>query len=436
MDDVEAARGDDRPAIGLIARPVHADAVYRTILRARDRGFDVFVTHDGREDTEVVRFAEQLGAHVVAPPEASAPQEALERTLSRVVRTAGHPGIVFQAVSCPRIDYERTMAAYEADGFEVRAVSAEDDQSEVAIGVPAYNAESTIADVVREASAVADLVLVVDDGSDDETAVRAREAGATVVVHPRNRGYGGALKTLFEEAHRRQVEQLVTLDADGQHDPRDVPKLVAAQREHGGAVVIGSRYAIGSTTRVPIIRSVGLGIVNLLTNLSMGRFAPSRWVRDTQSGFRVYDSEALASLVDATDIGDGMWASTDIMYCLDNDGFDFAEVGTTIRYDVDRSSTEGAFSHGFGLVKNILGFLEHTHPLVLVGIPGVLSVAIGLMLATWGVQLLIAGGVSIPLLLAGGLFSVSGIVLLLLAAMFHAFNTHPVFTRQRGLKDD
>ena len=79
-------------------------------------------------------------------------------------------------------------------------------------------------------------VLVIDDGSDDDTADRAKEAGATVIEHEVNSGYGAALKTTFVEAHRLGVDHLVILDGDGQHDASDIPKLVAEQQR------VGCRY--------------------------------------------------------------------------------------------------------------------------------------------------------------------------------------------------
>lgn len=420
------------PVIGIVAHEAHADAVFGTILRARERGLPVFVTYERTPDSEVVRISDQLGATIVDPP-ATADEAILERTLSRAARDAGFPGIVFQLPECPRIDYRRTLAAFESDGFETAAIpdswAASTENPHVIIGIPGYNAEGSIGEVVEAANPFADLVLVVDDGSEDATAARAREAGASVVVHERNRGYGGALKTIFQEANQQGAKHLVTLDADGQHDPTDVPKLVEAQESEKADVVIGSRYVPGSTTHLPMGRAIGLGIVNLLTNLSMGRLTPRTWVHDTQSGFRAYSAQALASLASAADIGDGMWASTDIMYHASSEGFDFAEVGTTITYDVEHGSTQGAFSHGTGLVRNIAGFLEQTHPILLLGLPGGIGVLIGVVFGSIGLQHLLTNEFSLWPILIGSFFIVIGFGLITASAMFYVMNTYP-FHRQ------
>lgn len=431
-DDPVPVLARPRPAIGIVADEATADAVLGTVLRATDHGFAVFLTYAGPDEPEVVRLSRRLGAEVVEPP-ARDTEAMLERTLSQAARDAGYPGIAFQLPGCPRIDYERTLAAFAADGFETNAIpeswSTSTGTPHVLVGIPAYNAEGAIGSVVEEAASFADMVLVVDDGSADATAERAREAGATVVVHERNRGYGGALKTLFAEADQRGAAHLVTLDADGQHDPKDVPKLVQTQEHAEADVVIGSRYAAGSMTKLPLVRSIGLGVVNLLTNLSLGRIAPRRWVRDTQSGFRAYTSEAIASLAAARDIGDGMWASTDIMYHANGEGFDFAEVGITIRYDVEDASTQSALSHGTDLVRNIGQFLERSHPLLLLGLPGTAGVTGGALLGSIGIKQLLLNEPSLFVIAAATVLGVVGIAMVMLSVLFHAMNLHPFYDR-------
>lgn len=306
------------------------------------------------------------------------------------------------------------------------------EQSYVVVGIPAYNAESTIGSVVETVSSFADHIIVVDDGSADETAARAREAGAAVTRHKRNRGYGGALQTVFREAHTHGMDLLITLDADEQHDPATIPKLVEAQHHTDADVVIGSRFADGSTTELPFLRSIGLNIVNLLTNWSMGRFPPRDWIKDTQSGLRAYNSDAVESLATTDDIGDGMWASTDILYHSSREGFSFEEVGTTIRYDVEHGSTEGAFSHGLGLVKNIFRFAQRTHPIMVLGTPGAICVILGILLGMWSIELAVSSLfslLSITLAISATVSVLFGLSLVFLGVLLHAFNIHPFFDK-------
>jgi len=216
----------------------------------------------------------------------------------------------------------------------------------ILVGVPAYNEEATIGRVVADTVEYADDVLVVDDGSTDRTAAVARAAGATVVEHAENRGYGAALKTTFEEANRRDVDHLVLLDGDGQHDATDILELVEEQRETDADIVIGSRFAEEAETEMRFYRRIGVELVNLATNLSLGLVRPRFWVRDTQSGFRAYNETAIASLA----VDD----STDILYHARRQGYDIAEVGTTINYDVENANSHNPVVHGLELVGNIL----------------------------------------------------------------------------------
>ncbi len=152
------------------------------------------------------------------------------------------------------------------------------------IVIPAYNEETTVAQVVRDAVRSADVVLVVDDGSRDRTAELARDAGAVVVRHAVNRGLGGALGTGIAAALKLGADSIVTMDADGQHRAVDAGRVF--ERLAGGDIdfVIGSRMLRGQGDgegKMPIRRVLFNGIGNLLTYMLFGV-----WVSDSQSGLR------------------------------------------------------------------------------------------------------------------------------------------------------
>lgn len=113
------------------------------------------------------------------------------------------------------------------------------DRSRVGIVIPALNEAATIAEVVHAAGKYG-LVIVVDDGSGDETPKLAEEAGAFVVSHTHNRGYDSALNTGFKKAAELDVEMIITLDADGQHDPSLIQRFID-KIDEGADVVIGER---------------------------------------------------------------------------------------------------------------------------------------------------------------------------------------------------
>lgn len=96
----------------------------------------------------------------------------------------------------------------------------------VVVGIPAYNEEKTIAQVVIGAQKHSHIVIVCDDGSSDLTAEIAERLGAVVIRHEKNRGYGGALQSIFKRAKELKADILVTIDSDGQHDPCEIPKII------------------------------------------------------------------------------------------------------------------------------------------------------------------------------------------------------------------
>src|SRR6056297_857910 len=180
-------RAMDAAAVGVVLTPTNEDAALRTVIRASQRGNTVLVTYTDQSDATELSKLSSLGAVVIDPPFRGATQSELNQRLSQEARERGLPGIVLQTRDCPRIDYERTADAFEQADYEVVAIpekwSTTSRDPRVVIGIPAYNAATSIGEVVERVAAFADDVVVVDDGSADETAVRAREAGASVVVH-------------------------------------------------------------------------------------------------------------------------------------------------------------------------------------------------------------------------------------------------------------
>ena len=155
--------------------------------------------------------------------------------------------------------------------------------------IPAYNNRETIAAVVRGALAHLRTVLVVDDGSTDGTAEAARAAGAQVLVLGQNRGKGRALRLLFAEARRRSFSVVIALDADGQHDPDDIPAFLAAHREDPAAIITGSRMA--AADRIPSRRLNSMVVARFFISLAANQF-----IEDTQCGFRLYPLDVIESM--------------------------------------------------------------------------------------------------------------------------------------------
>lgn len=150
----------------------------------------------------------------------------------------------------------------------------------IAAAIPAYDAAPSVVDVVTRTAERIDEVLVVDDGSSDGTADAARAAGARVVRHERNLGKGRALRTAFVDLFRRGHDAVITLDADGQHLPEEIPVIVAAARD-GADLVIGCRAHLYHEFHS--VRRASNRISSTLISAAAGQV-----LGDIQSGFRLY----------------------------------------------------------------------------------------------------------------------------------------------------
>jgi glycosyltransferase involved in cell wall biosynthesis len=327
-----------------------------------------------------------------------------------------------------RVNYEATVSALaESEAYIVDAQQAPrvTTTPEVMVAIPAYNEAATIEDVVRESMTHAETVVVIDDGSTDDTVERAAAAGAETIVHETNQGYGGALQTAFREAKRAGADQLVILDGDGQHDPTDIPELVRTQEEEDAEIVIGSRLVDEGTTDAPLYRRVGLSVVNAVTNLSLGVVRPESRIRDTQSGFRAYSRPAIESLAADGEIGTQMSASTDILYHAHHRDYDVVEVGTEITYDGEHTSSQHPVTHGVTLIMNLLRTVERDRPVTVLGVPGFISALLGIGFGYFTFSNYITSG-TFPLGLAvtSVFFALSGILACFTAIILHAMSQY------------
>jgi glycosyltransferase involved in cell wall biosynthesis len=155
--------------------------------------------------------------------------------------------------------------------------------------IPAFQEATRIAHVVTDAMQYVSQVIVVDDGSSDDTSTVAAKAGATVIRHLENSGAGAATMTGIEAARAVGATIVVTLDADGQHDPADIPLMLEPVLKHLADIVFGNRF--GRRNHIPFVRRFFNAIGNVLTLL-----VTSRWVADSQCGFKVLGPRALEEI--------------------------------------------------------------------------------------------------------------------------------------------
>lgn len=157
--------------------------------------------------------------------------------------------------------------------------------------IPAYNESERVGTVIRaiKKESIISHVIVVDDGSQDDTSRAANVFGAKIIRHSKNRGLGATLETGFRAARAFNPDGVVTIDADGQHDVSEIGKLIRPILDGSADVVIGSRTVGGGG--MPILRRIAVFFGNVLTWVLFGV-----WSTDTQSGYRAFSKRALSVL--------------------------------------------------------------------------------------------------------------------------------------------
>ncbi len=210
--------------------------------------------------------------------------------------------------------------------------------------IPALNEQAAIGSIVKRSLEYADDVLVIDDGSDDNTSRIASEAGARVIKHPNNRGKGVSLKDAFGEVSGYDI--VVTIDGDGQHNPDEIPLLMEPIREGSADLVNGSRYLNGFDEETPAYRRVGQRVLDIATNITSGTN-----VTDSQSGFRAFNGKTL-KCYRFRDTGFGI--ESEMLADAAEHDLKIVEVPITVRYDVENSSTKGPVTHGVGVLIKIV----------------------------------------------------------------------------------
>ena len=202
------------------------------------------------------------------------------------------------------------------------------DRSRVAAVIPAYQEEKHVAEVACRVRAQLEHVLVVDDGSTDTTAERARVAGVDVVVHPQNRGKGESIKTGLRYWLDRGIDYVVLLDADGQHLPEEIVRFIEAAGQNNAKIFVGTR--MNDVTSMPWVRRV----VNRYMSDKISR-ACGQQIPDTQCGFRMLHRDLIPELLGGTNRFD---YETEMLIIASRNGHRIAAVPITTVYSDEVSS--------------------------------------------------------------------------------------------------
>jgi glycosyltransferase involved in cell wall biosynthesis len=283
--------------------------------------------------------------------------------------------------------------------------------NKITVGIPAFNEEKNIAAIIIGLKKITDEIIVCNDGSTDSTGEIAKELGAIVINHEKNLGYGAGIKSIFLKAKEMESDMLVTVDADGQHDVRDISKVITPIQEDKAEIVIGSRF-LEKAENIPEYRKFGIKLITKVTNLSLNQS-----LTDSQSGFRAYSKKVLEKLI----LSDkGMGISTEILIKANNFDFRIGEVPIKVSYEGE-TSTENPVSHGTSVLFSTIKYTSIEHPIKFYGIPAIILLLSGTVFTYFAIQYYVEfGSLNTNLTLIGvGLFFI-GIVLLITAILLYS----------------
>ena len=270
-------------------------------------------------------------------------------------------------------------------------------------GIPAYNKQYPVCGVIHAAEDYVDEIIVVDDGSTDNTSKLAKRAGAVVIRHETNKGKTAAVQTIINEAIRRDADVLILLDSDGQHDPDEIPVLINTISEDGYDLAAGSRKLKGSKSKGkrPFIRPLG----QFVLKIGLGTITKKRY-GDPECGFRALSRRAMEVMRFK---GKGFSVEAEMIYLAEKHGLKTIEVPVTEIY-VEDGSTLNPWRHGFGNLGTIIAWVSEKRPLFFFGVAGVVFTIIGLILGANVLYIANAGGsVAVGSALVSVLFIVIGV---------------------------
>jgi glycosyltransferase involved in cell wall biosynthesis len=235
--------------------------------------------------------------------------------------------------------------------------------------IPAFNEDRFIASVVLKARRYVDEVIVVDDGSSDETAALAESCGARVLRQPANLGKAAAINAGFELARERSAAAVVLLDGDGQHNPSDIPSLLKPILDGQADIVVGSRF-MGVESNTPGWRIFGQRALTVATN-----FASGVVLSDSQNGFRALSQHALNRFNFKTR---GFSVESEMQFLIKNHELTVREVPIAVNYD--EKPKRNPVTHGLQVINGILRMIGQHRPLFFFGVPGTLMLFLGVIL--------------------------------------------------------
>jgi glycosyltransferase involved in cell wall biosynthesis len=235
--------------------------------------------------------------------------------------------------------------------------------------IPALDEEMSIGKIILQAQKYVDLVVVCDDGSVDYTSEIAEALGAYVIRHEKNEGKGAALRDMFMFAMNMNADIVITLDADGQHNPAYIPNLIEPIARGEADMVVGSRYVPGGKSDAPLYRRFGL----FLLNRNLGGD-----VKDVQSGLRAFTRDALEILMQGK--SDDFGVELEQISLAHKNHLKIKEIPVEIRYSgIYKASKKNPLVQGSEIIGTIIRLTIEERPLLYLGVLSFVVFTIGVI---------------------------------------------------------
>lgn len=293
------------------------------------------------------------------------------------------------------------------------------------VAIPCYNEELAIGSLVLRAKRYATQVIVIDDGSQDQTVEVAREAGAAVLTHGKNQGKGAAIRNAFRYAWEKGFDAVVLMDGDGQHDPDEIPTLFEpVLRRDGNAADIALGFRFGGRTEMPMWRRMGKRVLDYATAAGGAKV-----VTDSQCGYRAFGKRAIQEM--ATGLReDGFGSESEQLLLAQSAQLSLQNVPITCKYEGIDGSTKGPIQHATSVLTSLLEMVTARRPLLCLGLPSLVLIIVAGALAIYTLQSYNMTGIfSVPYALAAITIAMIGTF-----GAFSALILHLVSTLERRLK--
>ncbi|HTY52984.1 MAG TPA: glycosyltransferase family 2 protein [Methanomicrobiales archaeon] len=374
----QPSNGNDR--ISLITSKYQPDGdllLTPAFIRAIEDRMDVVAVVSGTDLQDTKYFPSLLDpivwgradlTKVRSPIAPAAGQKSVERKLPAVIPVAETKISVNYREMLEVL--QKNMAVSRQVLEVIRDTPGTDSRKKVLLAIPCFNETLTIGSVILRAQHWVNEILVVNDGSTDDTVAVAQRAGAKVLSHPKNMGYGAALRSCFDYARQHDFDSLIILDGDGQHDPGDIPDFIEALNRGDADIVIGSRFLDGQSD-IPFYRRIGMKVLDQVTSI-----ASSRDISDSQCGYRAYGRKAIESIrIENMDMG----AGSEILSQIRANNLRVREIPIQVRYDVPSASSQNPVAHGLEVLGNLATMIGYERPMLTFIFSGVIAVALGLV---------------------------------------------------------